>query len=55
MKGQSDSKISQLNTPYARQVSNQKHIIGMCISAVVSGLLPFFGYILNLWNSDISE
>ena len=24
MKGQSDSKISQLNTPYARQVSNQK-------------------------------
>lgn len=41
MKGQSDSKISQLNTPYARQVSNQKHIIGMCISAVVSGLLLF--------------
>ena len=24
MKGQSDSKVSQLNTPYARQVSNQK-------------------------------
>lgn len=56
MKGQSDSKISQLNTPYARQVSNQKtynrHVHKRRCQRIIA---VFFGYILNLWNSDISE